>query len=172
MSWLNHLLPFATGFVHGLVEGIAAVEPDGPAAHRGYRSDFRQQIFELADATGIQFVKVRDRDASFSFLFEGETHFASVISVNDLVSLAVFSKIEFPLRRVPPDVVHKVRRASASLPNCDFELVDLDDCSVWCAKGMATATVLTPRVFGAAVAELATCVARLDTWIVDRGFAS
>jgi hypothetical protein len=167
MSWFNNL---ATGFVHGLVGGILEGLSDRPAAAGHY--DFGRLMHALAEATGVRLVNVREDRASFTFPFRGDTCFGSLALAGDTLIFTVYSKIEFRSHGVPHRVVQMVRSLNAELPRCDFELLDLDDCSVWCAQTAGKVQHLSATMFGSALTELAVCICRLDAWLVENGLAA
>lgn len=168
---LSSLLPFAAGFLKGFIEEVTSPEPAGRSfSPECY--DFRRHMAALAEATGVRLAKLHERRASFAFSFRGERYFASAALVRDRISVAVFSKIELSAGTLPAELVRAVKGLNAKLPHCDFELIDMDDGTfVWCAQGMTAAASLTPQVFETALAEMVSCVAGLDAWLVKNGFA-
>jgi hypothetical protein len=170
MSWSN-FLPFAAGFIKGFIEEYTRPEPASTTSSLdGY--DFHRHMAALAEATGVRLATLHERRASFAFSFRREQYFASAVLVQDKISVAVFSKIEFPIRAMPAELVRAVKSLNAKLPHCDFEIIDMEDGTcVWCAQGATAATSLTPSVFEAALAKMVSCIARLDAWMVEHGFA-
>jgi hypothetical protein len=126
----------------------------------------------LAEASGIRLATLHERRASFAFSYRRVQYFASAVLVRDQISAAVFSKIEFPIRAMPAELVRAVKSLNVKLPHCDFEIIDMEDGTcVWCAQGATAATSLTPSVFEAALTEMVKCIAGLDEWMVEHGFA-
>lgn len=169
MSWSN-FLPFGAGLVKGFLEEYLRPEPaDTTSSLDDY--DFQRHMAVL-EATSVRLATLHERRASFAFSFRREQCFASAVLVRDKISVAVFSKIEFPIRAMPAELVRAVKSLNARLPHCDFEIIDMEDGTcVWCAQGATAATSLTPSVFEAALAEMVNCIARLDAWMVEHGFA-
>lgn len=165
MSWFNMLAPFAKGFVQGFVNEYTHPSPSCSA-----RYDFKAHMEMLASAQGVEGDNLHDRYATFLFNFRGAEYAVAVNFDGAQLLLTLGSTVRFQPGGVPNDVYRAVRRNTASVPGCQFEVMNLDDCSIFCVKAFVEPRRFMPASFTQRLTELATYMEAVDRVLINHGY--
>ena len=123
MNWFGEaLVNFATGFVRGAAQGYADRQTGRrwQPAHSGY--DFGEHMMGLAQATGVQLVKLKPASATFRIELRGMQYPVILTWQGERISIGICSLITFPpgrhRRTWPARWRSAPRRRSPVRPSC------------------------------------------------------
>jgi hypothetical protein len=143
------------------------------AAHAldaGY--DFRQHMQALAETTGICLVGLHENNASFRVFHSGESYISTVAFCRGRMRVTVSSRIQFPRRGIPSELVLAMKKVNAGQRHYKFEVLHLDDSSVFYIKMDVVPAALTPSFFQGLLGEMAANMAATDSTFIEEGFAN
>ena len=146
-------------------------EAQAPRARSG-GYDFRRHMLALGETNGVRLVKMHDRRTTFMCRYEGQEYVVSTVLASGMISLGLFSAVHFPHHSIPLEVLRAIKKQNAKTPQYTFDLLEMEDHSLFFIQTIASPDSLTSWMFQSVLVEMAERMAILDSSLVENGFAA